>query len=208
VAGRELCCTLEIATGAAVLAAAAGLVVGGWAASRRSLLVQLLAVAPLGVPALLVGLAYSEFYNRTWPVDLRALGDASSLVILGLAARGWPLATRAVVSGCRRIAPEWRDAAQLAGWHGPRQWRWLTGPLLADPIVVGAVAAFVVAVGDVEISQMLCAPGDGTLSLRLLTFLHFGPAHTAAGLALLQLIVATAPVILYFLWTNRHVPVV
>jgi iron(III) transport system permease protein len=202
-AARETENSLEIGLAASLVAAVAGLIVGVWAAKRTSLAVHLAAIVPLGVPAMILGLAYLRFYNRTWPIDLTGLGNTGALVVLALAARGWPFVTRAVAAGQQRIAPEWRDAAQLAGLGWARRWRWITGPLVADHAVAGALVAFILAVGDVEISQMLCAPGSGTLALRLFSFLHFGPTHVAANLAVLQLALATAPLALYLLITNR-----
>ena len=96
----------------------------------------------------------------------------------------------------------------LAGLSGAQQWRWITGPLLVEHIAAGAVLAFVLAAGDVEISQLLCAPGSGTLAVRLFTFLHFGPSYVAASLALLELIITAVPVFVYFLLTNRWLQVV
>lgn len=200
--------SLAIAGGAAVVAGLAGLLVGVWASARGRLSVDVLSILPLGVPALVLGLAYVRFYNRTWPVDLSALGSTSALVVLGLAARGWPFVTRVVASGHRRIATGWHDAARIGGLRGPRKWRWVTGPLVADPLAAGMIVAFVLALGDVEITQMLAAPGTGTLSLRLFTFLHFGPTHVAAGLALLQLTLAVVPVLAYLVLTNRYLEVV
>jgi iron(III) transport system permease protein len=207
-AAEETGNSLAIAAGAALAAGLAGLLVGVWASARGRLAVGVLSILPLGVPALILGLAYVRFYNRTWPLDLSAIGGTSVLVVLGLAARGWPFVTRAVASGHRRIARGWHDAARVAGLRGAGRWRWIAGPLLADPLAAGMVVAFVLAVGDVEISQMLCAPGTGTLSLRLFTFLHFGPTHVAAGLALLQLTLAVVPVVAYLVLANRYLEVV
>jgi ABC-type spermidine/putrescine transport system permease subunit II len=75
-------------------------------------------------------------------------------------------------------------------------------------VAAGSVVAFVLAVGDVEITQLLCPPGSGTLAMRLFTFLHFGPTHVAAGLSLLLLALATAPVIVYFLLTDRYLHII
>jgi iron(III) transport system permease protein len=200
--------TLWIGAAASALAVLAGLAVGIWVAARARLALDVLAIVPIGLPAMLVGLAYLRFYNRTWPVDLTLLGNTSALAILALAARGWPFVTRAVVSGRRRIAPEWYEAARLGAVHGARRWRWMTAPLLADPVAVGAVVAFILAVGDVQITQMLCAPGTGTLALRLFTYLHFGPAHVAASLALLQVVICIVPLLAYFLLTNRWLQIV
>jgi iron(III) transport system permease protein len=212
--------TLWIGAAAAGVAALAGLAVGVWAATRARLAIDVLAIIPIGLPPMLLGLAYLRFYNRTWPVNLAVLGSSSALVILALAARGWPFVTRAVAAGRRRIAPEWHEAARLglpAGggsqnshrWAGTlARWRWITLPLLADSLAVGAVVAFILAVGDVQITQMLCVPGTGTLALRLFTFLHFGPTHVAASLALLQLSLCAVPLLVYFLVTSRWLQIV
>lgn len=200
--------TLHTAVAAAALAVLGGMIVSDRLARRSGFWMEALAILPLGVPALVLGMAYSQFYNRTWPFDLAVLGDSSALLALGLAARGWPFATRLLTAGRRRIAPELEEAAQLARLGRLARWRWLRGPLLSDQAAAAAVLTFVLATGEVEISQMLCAPGEGTLALRLFTFLHFGPTHVAASLALLQLALATLPVCAYWLFTNRHLHVV
>jgi iron(III) transport system permease protein len=200
--------TLWLAAAAAAVACGAGLVVGTWDAKRPRVWKDVLALLPLGIPPLIVGLAYARFYNRSWPVDLAVTGNLGLLVILGLAVRAWPFATRIVAMGRRRMAREWYEAAELGGLHGVRRWRWITVRLMADYAVMAAVIGFILATGEVEISQMLCTPGNGTLALRLFTFLHFGPTHVAASLALLQLIIAAVPLLLYFLWSNRHLQVI
>jgi ABC-type Fe3+ transport system permease subunit len=200
--------TLVIGLGASLVACVAGVLLGAWVSSRAGLALDTLAIVPLGVPAIILGLSYLRFYNRTWPVDLTALGNTAGLVILGLAVRGWPFVTRVVAGGHRRIAREWHEAGRLAGLGRLARWRWITGPLVAEHVLAGAVVAFVLAVGDVEISQMLCAPGTGTLALRLFSFLHFGPSHVAASLAVLQMLVAVGPVMIYFVLTNRCLQVI
>jgi iron(III) transport system permease protein len=204
--------TLRIALSAAVVAVMAGGVASSWIAHRRGTIGETLAemavMAPLGVPALVLGFAYAQFYNRSWPVDLAALGDTKALIVIGLAARSWPFVTRVLLAGRRRAAPEWHEAARLASLGWLARWRWISGPLLFDHLAAGALLAFVLAMGEVEISQLLCAPGDGTLALRLFTFLHFGPVHVAASLAVLQLALTALPVFAYWLFTNRWLRIV
>jgi ABC-type Fe3+ transport system permease subunit len=205
---RETENSLWIGFAASVVACLAGVVVGVWVCRRSRPVVHALVIAPLGLPAILLGLAYLRFYNRPWPVDLTVLGNTSALVILALAARSWPFVTRLVCNGRRRIPTQFEEAARLGGLGGIKRWRWITAPLLAEHVAAGAVVAFVLSVGDVEISQLLCAPGTGTLAVRLFTFLHFGPSHVAASLAVLQLAVAVAPVMIYLLITNRCLQIV
>jgi ABC-type Fe3+ transport system permease subunit len=200
--------TLAIALAAAGLAALAGLASGVWAWRSNRRWIGALVMAPLGVPPLILGLAYLRAFNRSWPVDLTVVGSTSLLIVLGLAARGWSFVTRIVTLGCRRVAPQWLEAAALSNLKGWREVRFVTGPLLAGPLATGAMIAFVLAAAEVEISQMLSAPGSGTLALRLFTFLHFGPSYVAASLALLQLIVVATPVLVYFLLANRSPEIV
>ncbi len=207
-AGPETANTLRAALPTALLVLAAGAVVGRAAARRNNRALGFFSLLPIGVPALILGLAYSQFYNRDWPFDLKALGNSNALLVLALTARGWPFAARAMVAGERRIAGEWREAAWLAGLGRVRRaWR-IGRPLLADHALTAALIGYLLAVGEVEISQLLCAPGQGTLALRLFTFMHFGPVHVAASLALLQLAIAILPVLAYFLLTDRCLQVV
>jgi ABC-type Fe3+ transport system permease subunit len=200
--------TLWLAAAAGGVACMAGLVVGTWVSDRPRVWKDVLAMLPLGIPPLIVGLAFARFYNRDWPVDLTVVGNLGVLVILGLAVRAWPFASRISAMGRRRLAPEWYEAAELGGLSGARRWRWISAPLLADHAVMAAMIGFILATGETEISQMLCTPGHGTLALRLFTFLHFGPTHVAASLAVLQLVIAAVPLLLYFLWSNRYLRII
>jgi iron(III) transport system permease protein len=207
-AAPETANTLRAAASASVLALLAGAVVGRAAARKKSFALELATLLPVGVPALVLAMAYSLFFNRQLAVDLRALGDTSALVVLAWAARAWPFTARAIISGEGRISPEWHEAAWLARIRRWRRTWWISGPLLANQALAAALIAYVLSVGDVEISQLLCAPGQGTLALRLFTFTHFGPVHVAASLAVLQLAVAILPLVAYLLFTNRCLQVV
>jgi len=199
--------SLLIAAAAAGIACLAGTVVAAWLTFLPRLAKRLLTLTPLGVPGLVVGLAYVRFYNRDWPFDPALLGG-SVLVVLGLGFRAWPFAQRIVAQAVESMPRQWDEAAQISGltfWR--RRW-WIAFPVLRNDVWAAAVIAFVLAVGEVEISQMLCAPGQGTLALRLFTFLHFGPTHVAASLATLLWGVALLPVLLYYLLLNRCPPMV
>ncbi|MCA9219974.1 MAG: iron ABC transporter permease [Planctomycetales bacterium] len=203
-AAPETANSLRLGFGAVLLACGLGLLVATLVGrhARRSP-VDAVVTATLGVPSLLIGLAMSRLAYRTWPVDLSILGASSLLVTIGLAARGWPFAARLLINGRRAAAPAWYEAATLGGLRGWRRWRWLDGPLFASDLGAAALLVFVLAIGEVEISQLLCPPGGGTLALRLFTYLHFGPTHVTASLAMLQLLLAVVPVFVYFVLANR-----
>ncbi len=195
--------TLLVAVTATFLAVVGGIVVGMWISHRRSLFGEALTMTLLGVPALILGLAYIRFFNVDG-VIAALITSGSTLVILGLAARALPFAVRVLSTGHRRLAPQWDESAKLSGMNPWQRWRWIVGPLMLNHIGVSAILAFCIAAGEVELNQMLCAPGHGTLVLRLFTYLHFGPIHVAASLALLQILIVLLPTALYFLLTSRH----
>ena len=200
--------TLMIAVASTVVASVAAWSIGARTHQHQSRWSDTLALLPIGVPALIIALAYSRFYNQSWPDWLTALGNTSLLVILALGFRSWPFTTRLSSAGHRQLARESHESSKLANAGTLRRLTWLSIPLKGDYVAAGAVIAFVITLGEVEISQMLCAPGYGTLSLRLFTFLHFGPTHVAASLALLQMLIATIPVFIYFLIADRCLRVV
>lgn len=203
-AAPETANSLRVGFGAVLLACGLGLLVATLVGrhARRSP-VDAVVTATLGVPSLLVGLAMSRLAYRTWPVDLSILGASSLLVTMGVAARGWPFAARLLINGRRAASPGWYEAATLGRLSGWRRWQWLDGPLFASDLGAAALLVFVLAIGEVEISQLLCPPGGGTLALRLFTYLHFGPTHVTASLAMLQLLLAVVPVFVYFVLVNR-----
>lgn len=181
--------TLRVAGLAAVVACGLAMT----AARGGNRLAPIAACALLAVPPLVVGLAYARFFNRLWPLDRGWLTASAVPLVMALALRGWPFAVRILNAAQGRLAPEWPQAAQLAGLsHWQRTWR-ITGPLLAGPALTGGLVTYMLAVGEVEITQALAVPGSGTLALRLFTFLHFGPTHVAASLALMLLALAVLP---------------
>jgi len=207
-AAPETVHTLRLGLLAAVVALAAGLAVRAAPAGTVSIACRALAFVTLGIPALLVGLAYLQTASFLSGAGWEVLRRAGLVLVLGLAFRAWPFTTRSLTATARLASPAWREAAELSGLSSWQRWRWISLPWNLDALLTGAVIAYVVAAGEVEICQMLCEPGQGTLSLRLFTFLHFGPTHVAASLALLELLVTCLPVLIYFLLTDRCLRVV
>jgi ABC-type Fe3+ transport system permease subunit len=195
--------SLVVAGAAALIACLSGVITSGWPDERRNAIANWFAILPLAVPPLVLGLAWLRATQRIEPVELAWLGDSFWLVILALASRAWPLAMLVLIVGQRRLPYVEREAARLSGLSSLRRLWWIEWPRIREYAAAAMVGAFVISAGDVEISQLLCPPGGGTLALRLFTFLHFGPAHVAASLALVQLIVCLLPVVVYLLWTDR-----
>ena len=207
-AGPEISNTLWLGTAAAVTAVCAGLGGNIIPAGKLRVACRWLAFGTIGLPALMVALAYVRAFSYTSLPGLEALRSAGLIVGLALALRAWPFVTRLLVAAERMASPSWREAADLSQLSAPKRWWWIALPWNFDYLISGAIIGYVIASSDIVICQMLCEPGQGTLALRLFTFLHFGPTHVAASLALLQLLVTCIPVLLYFLVADRCLRVV
>jgi iron(III) transport system permease protein len=166
------------------------------------------AFVTIGLPPLVVALSYTRLYSYAEIPGLETARRAGAIVAVALAFQSWPFVARLIVSADRLASPAWREAADLGRLSATKRWRWITLPWSCDYLFSGAIIAYVIATSDIVICQMLCEPGQGTLSLRLFTFLHFGPTHVAASLALLQLLVTCLPVFVYFLVADRCLRVV
>jgi iron(III) transport system permease protein len=196
--------TLATAAAAALVTCVAGLAIARLGARWYRSLLAGLALLPLALPPLVLGLAYATFFHQPHSAALAAVGDSAGLLVLGLAARSWPLGTWVLVVAYDRLTPAWGEAARLAALSAPSGWWRITLPLLAADLGAAALIGYVLALGEVEISQLLCRPGQGTLALRLFTFLHTGPVREAASLSLLLCLLALLPVAVYLLLAARR----
>jgi ABC-type Fe3+ transport system permease subunit len=202
----ELRNTLLIAASAAALTVTAG-GLAAWVRWPRGRFVwQFANLLPIALPPLVIALAVARF-GSLFGARSTSIALAGSLLVYALVLRAWPFAFRAVQLGAEGASPAWREAAIMA--HMPRwkRWGWIDAPQAAPHLMAAATITFVLAVGEVEMSQLLCAPGYGTLALRLFTFLHFGPTHVAASLAVLEVLLVVVPVCLYSLVANRRLQI-
>lgn len=167
-----------------------------------------IAFGTIGLPPLVIALSYTRLFSFADVSGLESVRRAGVIVAVALAFRAWPFVARLIVASDQLASPVWREAADLGRMSALKRWRWIALPWSYDYLFSGAIMAYVIATSDIVICQMLCEPGQGTLSLRLFTFLHFGPAHVAASLALLQLLVTCLPVFAYFLVADRCLRVV
>lgn len=207
-AGPEISNTIVLGTAVAITAVVVGLGTCVLPSGKLRVACRSIAFATIGLPPLVVALSYTRLFSYASVPGLEIARRMGVIVAAALAFRAWPFVARMILAADRLASPAWREAADLGQLSSPRRWRWITLPWSYDYLCSGAIIAYVVATSDIVICQMLCEPGQGTLSLRLFTFLHFGPTHVAASLALLQLLVSCLPVFVYFLVVDRCLRVI
>ncbi|MBM3839348.1 MAG: 6-bladed beta-propeller [Verrucomicrobia bacterium] len=178
-----------LAAVASALAVAAGLIGWRW---RFGALFWI----PFFVPGVLLGIALLFVFNRTLPLSI--LVQSAGLVVVAFALRylavGWSAAAHAM----RSVDPDLTDAAKLSG-AGPAQiLRHVQWPQIAPQIAAAGYVTYLLCLWDVETLILIVPPGGETLALRVFNLLHYGWNDQVNALCLLLLILAIAPLALWF----------
>ena len=146
--------SLSFAVGATLIA----LVVGTAAASaiarsrgRLSPLVDGALMLPLAVPAVVLGFGYLTTLNRGW-YDLRG---SPWIILAAHSLIAYPFVLRSVLAVLRTIDPRLREAARALGASPWRVWRFVELPIATRALLVGAVFAFAVSLGEFGATLLL-----------------------------------------------------
>jgi thiamine transport system permease protein len=136
-------------------------------AKRLSPLLDPLYLLPLSTSAVTLGFGFIIALGRP-PLDLRAspwlVPIAHTLVAL-------PLVTRSLLPLLRDIKPNLREAAAVLGASPLRVWREIDLPIIARALVVGAVFAFTVSMGEFGATTLVARPEYATIPLAIYRFL-------------------------------------
>ena len=160
---------------------------GAWWRSPLDALYML----PLGVSAVTLGLGYLIGFSAG-PIDLRATWVPTLLAHILVA---YPFVLRVLLPTLRSVQPQLPDAARVLGagrwrllWH-------LELPLLSRPLVVGAVFAFAVSMGEFGATLLLNRPEYTTMPVAIYRYLgRPGATNLSAALAMSALLVMIAAV--------------
>ncbi len=198
--------SIAIALAAMLLAVVLSLIVAqflaGWrpsagfdAVPRRAApvrLVEAVMMLPLATSAVTLGLGYIVALGRP-PLNLR-----SSIILLPIAHAvvAAPFVLRSVLPGFRAISPSLREAAAVLGADGWRVWREVDWPLIRRPLLVGALFAFTISMGEFGATVFMARPETPTIPVAIYRFLgqpgalNYGQAMAMSVLLMLVCIVA------------------
>jgi ABC-type Fe3+ transport system permease subunit len=185
---------------ASICAVSAGLlpwVAASVALKKAGTLWEFINLWAIGVSPLVIALVCARL-GSYFGSRIGSVAIANAILCYALLIRVWPYAFRIMSIGRQEYHMEWREAARMAGLSRVRQAMNIELPHYVPYVGTAMVIAFSFSIGEIEISQMLCAPGYGTLALRLMTFLHFAPAEEVAGIALFQMGIAMSPILILF----------
>lgn len=147
---------------------------------------------PLATSAVTLGFGYILAFSRD-PLDFRAalwlIPVAHTLVAL-------PLVIRSIVPLLRQIKPNMREAAALLGANPTRVFREIDLPIVTRAVIIGAVFAFIISLGEFGATTLIARPEWTTIPLAIYRLLgqpglaNYGQAMALS--AILMLVSAAA----------------
>jgi iron(III) transport system permease protein len=179
-----------------------------WVLTRlktATLLGWLIVLAPLALPASLVGLGWltisqNVIFNQGWVLGL--------LPVVTSVSRFAPLAVLILLAQSRRSDHLLFDAARLSQPSAIRRLLFISIPLHAPGLFAAAAVVFVLTLGELGGTLMVVPPGKATLTMRIYNYLHYGATETVASLCLViaagVLLTAGGAARSWLLWRNTQ----
>ncbi len=149
---------------------------------------------PLATSAVTLGFGYILAFSRA-PLDFRAavwlIPIAHTLVAL-------PLVIRSIVPLLQQIKPNVREAAAMLGANPARVFREIDLPIVMRAVIVGAVFAFIISLGEFGATTLIARPEWATIPLAIYRLLgqpgltNYGQALALSAILMLVSAVAIA----------------
>jgi thiamine transport system permease protein len=146
---------------------------------------------PLGTSAVTLGLGYIVALDEP-PLNLRT---SPLLVVLAHTLVSLPFVVRSVLPALRSIHPRLRETAALLGASPWRVWREVDLPIVARAVLVGAVFAFTISMGEFGATSLIARPERPTMPVAIYRFLgRPGTANYGQALAMSTLLMVVCAV--------------
>ena len=140
---------------------------------------------PLGTSAVTLGLGYIIALDQP-PLNLRA---SPLLLPLAHTLVAFPFVVRSLLPALRGLNPHWREAAGVLGASRARIVREIDLPIIARALLVGAVFAFTVSVGEFGATLLIARPDFPTMPVVIYRLLGAqGMLNQGQGLAMSALL--------------------
>lgn len=146
---------------------------------RAGAMADALLMAPLAVPAVVLGFGYLVTFNRG-ALDLRG---SPWLVFAAHTLLAYPFVLRALLAALRALDPQLVEATRTLGASPRRAWRYVELPLVAPALAASAAFAFTISIGEfgstlllqqrefatipIAIYNALARPGDANVGRAL-----------------------------------------
>jgi thiamine transport system permease protein len=162
--------SVGFALAAMILAVLLGLLASTFLASARgrgTSFWDAVIMLPLATSAVTLGFGYIITLNRP-PLNLR---DSLALVPIAHALVAFPFVVRCILPSIRQIPQTLREAASLLGASPSQVWLRVDIPIISRAILVGAVFAFSISMGEFGASAFVTRPHTPTMPVAIFRFL-------------------------------------
>jgi thiamine transport system permease protein len=122
---------------------------------------------PLGTSAVTLGFGYLLAMG-TPPLNLRA---SPALVPIAHTLVAFPFVVRALLPALRGLNPDWREAAAVLGASPWQVWRLIELPIVGRALLVGALFAFTVSMGEFGATLLIARPEFPTMPIVIFRLL-------------------------------------
>lgn len=140
---------------------------------------------PLGVSAVTLALGYARAFNSP---PLEFTGTALA-IILAHSILAYPLAMRAIAAVWLKLDRRQVETAQSLGASRIQAFWRVELPLLRPGIIVGAVFAFAISIGEVTTTYMLYRPEIATMPISIFRFISSYNFYTASAMGVILMAV-------------------
>jgi putative spermidine/putrescine transport system permease protein len=153
-------------------------------------------LAPLAVPAVVLGLAiYIFFFRAGAAIGIRIAGTAGSLILAHVVLT-LPWTIRFTSAGLATIDRNLEDAASTLGAPPLRTFWHVTFPLMRASLVAAAIFAFLASYNALEMSLFLVGPGMTTVPIVILQRVAWNFDPSVAAMATVQVAISAAALLL------------
>jgi thiamine transport system permease protein len=142
-------------------------------------LLDSLFMLPLATSAVTLGFGYIITLNKP-PLNLRT---SPLLVVIAHTLVALPFVIRSLLPALRSIQPGLREAAAVLGASPARVWRAVDLPIAGRALLVGAVFAFTISLGEFGATLFIARPDTPTMPVAIFRFLD-QPGALSYGQAL------------------------
>lgn len=140
---------------------------------------------PLATSAVTLGFGYIITLNKP-PLNLRT---SPVLVVIAHTLVALPFVVRSLLPALRSIQPALREAAAILGASPARVWREVDLPIASRALLVGAVFAFTISMGEFGATLFIARPDTPTMPIAIYRFLDQpGMLNYGQGLAMSTLL--------------------
>ncbi len=161
-----------------------------WDWSHFLRLASLLSLAPFLASGPVIGIALIATWNR--PGIPALVYDSILVVVFACVARFLFFAQRAFDAALSDVHASLEEAAFVSGVPWWRQVGCILLPLMW-PVVIGIWGlSFVLCMGELDATALVCPPGVTTLPVRIFSLMHYGPSRLVAALSVITVIVILA----------------